>query len=242
MTILNATPWDFANVPKNTAYLSRHNFDRIPAFAAENPNAEWVMIDMELDMANPGRIEDVLAQLDTHMPKAKRIGYRSDLRCSTPQQQAEAIMRAQGANDVSWEGVNVFLHAWGCDVYLMGIPKSDPATGAVMCDHNATKAQVRPYYALNAEPMQVLASVTGKPAIPCIHERYHEGHGLPPWYWLRIDVWQHCIASAVVQWPDSDLAWWSGSIQEPGETRYYDVQPKDLQPFADVIASIPNPP
>lgn len=251
MTILNCTPWDFAgfNMPR-ARYASSHAFGPgLPDWIRRNP-ADAYLIDAE-DFDNQRNIDglaDVLTTFDTHAPGAKRVVYRSIFRCSDQAQENAKLDLAVSMADSEWETVNQFTDEWALDVYLMGVPIA-PGTKVVINGKERTAAnpsafvdtaktldRLPEYLARNRRVGRVLAGHTAKPVIPCIHERYHEGHRMAPHCWQHPQVWRTFNQEVRARWPRA--AWWSGSIQEPGLSRYFTPSEADMIPFAAIADEV----
>lgn len=236
MNLINCTPWDFAGFGMPRAlYCSAHFFGAgLADWIARNPGDAY-LIDAELfdDRRDIDGLADVLSTFDTHAPSAKRYVYRSLFRCTDAPQELTKTDLAASMADTDWEYVNRLTHAFVLDVYLMGVPVANYSPRVNL---DRTLAQIPEYLDRNKRVGAVLSGHTAVPCIPCIHERYHVGHKLAPWVWQTSQVWRTYVQAVRQRW--TGAAWWSGSIQEPGLSRYFTPRDSDLIPFASIAAEV----
>ena len=237
--VLSATPYTLPNCLRVT-YASSHWWEegtgtireRIAARIKAEPSWAY-LVDTEKSR-DTGRIADVvevLKALADLNPLAERFVYDSKLRVTTRSQadaaKAEIVARSGNRDD---QEMYSWCTAVARDVYLMG-----ELVGTRWDVNHPVSGYADNYLSLNAEVMAHEYAVNNVSVWPCIHERYHTGHGCGENIWIPRAYWRSYVAKVRAQWPDYPIFWWSGAMaSNPGRKEGW-VWPSehDLKQYAE---------
>ena len=245
--ILAATPYGDLPHTLPVRYLSRHAWtegpgtvrSRIAAIVKSAP--AWAyLVDSEDDRnrGDVGPVVEVLQALAECSPLSERFVYDSQLRVTNPSQRDGALARlaARTGNQTDQD-----FYAWSTaivrDVYLMAEPISKATPYAI--DHARTERGLEAYLQLNAEVMLQESKLFNAAVWPCVHERYHTGHGAGENIWIPRDRWAKYVAAVRARWPGNPIVWWSGAMEAnpgvPGEGYPWPAE-RHLRRYAESLA------
>lgn len=189
------------------------------------------LVSMEfLTPEQAGQVLDVYAEV---APDIRVVLYDPGIRFDpkTPKA-AERLTAAYEERQVA--GVPRPTTIYAPEIYVIGQPAGSTGSRILTeCNEHWTTEELPEFVRFNWYGCASLSYYRNKLA-PCVHERYHHGHGLNPFMPMSLTMWQFYIRE-VLKYTDH-LTWWSGPVFIDGRWVHPTLD-DTYRDYAEVIAS-----